>query len=461
LNIITLRLFLLLILIPVFSSHAQIKTEYYSIADSIISHSLSEQKGYSWLSELCSIGPRLSGSENLNKAVEWSRKKIESLGLEAWLQPVMVPHWERGRFESAEIVSPGAGKKLVIAALGGSVNTPAEGITAGIIEVKNFVELEKRKDEVKGKIVFFNHPLNPSWTSPFEGYEDAVQFRSRGAMEAIKYGAAGVLIRSITSRHDNVPHTGAMRKYDPAYAKIPDAALGYKDADYLEAELKKNPSLQINIKLDCMTFPDVLSYNIITEIKGSKYPDEIVLVGGHIDSWDKGTGAHDDGAGIMQCLEVLDLFKRLNIKPSRTIRCVIFANEENGVRGAQAYAKYSDSLSVKHIAAIESDRGAFTPRAFEFDADSIHKSKVLEGLNAMLPVLKKAGIEWVKEGDGGVDISFINNVNAHIGYVPDEQRYFDVHHSDNDVYEAVNPREMQLGTAAIAIITYLISENGL
>jgi len=457
----TVTLSALLVFISALTLKAQLKPDYYNAADSIIVHSLSEQKGYTWLGELCNIGPRLSGSDNLNKAVEWSKQKIESLGLEVWLQPVMVPHWERGKFESACIVSPGACRELNIAALGGSINTPEEGITAEVIEIKTFEELEKRKDEVKGKIVFFNHPLDPCLVSPFKGYEDVVKFRSRGAIEAAKYGGAGLLVCSITSRYDNVPHTGGMRKYDPAYEKIPAAALGFRDAMYLSTALKNNPSLQINLKLDCKTFPDVLSYNIVTEIKGSKYPDEIVLVGGHIDSWDKGTGAHDDGAGCMQVLEVPDLFKRLNITPSRTIRCVLFANEENGVRGAQAYGRYSDSLSVKHIAAIESDRGAFTPRGFEFDADSAHKSGIIEKLNAMLPVLKKAGIEWIKEGEGGVDISFINNVNAHIGYAPDEQRYFDVHHSDNDVYEAVNPREMQLGTAAIVILAYLVSEEGL
>jgi hypothetical protein len=453
--------FALLIFINTFTLYSQSISDYNSIADSIIVRSLTERKAYERLHELCEIGPRLSGSGNLVKAVEWSRSRMESLGLKVWMQPVMVPHWERGGTEKAYMFSQGVHKELSIAALGGSVGTPDDGITAGVIEVSGLEELMQRKDEVKGKIVFFNRPLNPAYVNTFEAYEDAVGPRSSGANEAAKYGGIGVLIRSITSKYDNVPHVGAMRRYDSVYAKIPAAALGYQDADYLSNALKKNPSLKLTLQLSCAVLPDVQSYNVISEIKGSKYPDEVVIVGGHLDSWDKGTGAHDDGTGCMQALEVLDLFNRLGIKPSRTVRCILFANEENGVRGGTEYGKYADTTREKHVAAIESDRGGFTPRGFYFEIDSADRDRVISKAKQWLPVLQKAGIEWIREGHGGVDISKIKNADALIGFSPDEQRYFDVHHSDNDVFETVQPRELQLGAAAIAILAYMISENGL
>ncbi len=292
------------------------------IAQRIVESALKEQKGYEYLRELCDIGPRLSGSENSIRAINWAFEKMNSLGFDkVWLQPVMVPHWERGDVESCSILD--LNKKLSVLALGGSIATPPNGITAEVIEVKTFAELEKRKDEVKGKIVFFSRALDQGQINTFSAYGGAVDQRVDGASEAAKYGAVGVVIRSITTKHDNIPHTGVMIYVD-SIPKIPAAAIGYLDSDYLSAELKKNPHLKLNLKLNCKTLPDAQSYNVIGEIIGTEFPDEIVLVGGHFDSWDVGCGAHDNGAGCIQTMEVLDLMKRLNIKTKTNIEMCFF-----------------------------------------------------------------------------------------------------------------------------------------
>jgi hypothetical protein len=246
-------------------------------------------------------------------------------------------------------------------------------------------------------------------------------------------------------------------KYKEGLPKVPAAAIGLIDADFLSAAIKESPDLKVKMELSCRMLEDSQSYNVIGDIIGSAYPDEYIVVAGHFDSWDKGDGAHDDGAGCIQALEVPDLFKRLGIRPKRTIRCVFYINEENGIRGAKEYARVADSLGLYHLAAIESDRGAFTPRGFFVEADTA----IISELNQWLPYFQKAGIEWVRKGGSGVDISYIPGVKALIGYVPDSQRYFDFHHSDNDVFEAVNPREFELGSAAMAILTYLLSEEGI
>ena len=434
-----------------------INTESYNkIAQQIVESALREQRGYEYLRELCEFGPRLSGSENSIKAINWAYEKMKTLGFDkVWLQPVMVPHWERGNVESCTILN--LNKKLSVLALGGSIASPIEGISAEVIEVKTFQELEKRKEEAKGKIVFFSRALDQGNVNTFNGYGGAVDQRVSGAIEAAKYGAVGVVIRSITTKYDNVPHTGVM-DYNDTIPKIPAAALGNIDADFLSNELKKNPHLKINLKLNCKTLPDAQSYNVIGEMTGTEFPDEIVLVGGHFDSWDVGCGAHDNGAGCIQTMEVLDLMKRLNINLKRTVRCVFFINEENGVRGATEYANYADTSKQTHLAVLESDRGAFTPIGFYAETDS---TEILSRLQSWIPVLEKANIEWVRKGGSGVDVQKIKNAKLHMGYVPDDQRYMDFHHSANDVFDAVHPREFELGAAAIAIMTYLLSEEGL
>jgi len=431
---------------------------YKNQADRIIRSALVEQKAYGWLKEVCEIGPRLSGSEKSLKAIRYAEDKMKQLDFDkVWLQPVMVPHWERGEVEEAFVVDGiDKGKQLHIASLGSSVATNEESVTAGVIEVKDFDELKLRSSEVKGKIVLFNRPIDAGLVNTFSGYGGAVNQRGFGAIQAARFGAVAVLIRSVTTKmDDNVPHVGSMY-YADTIPKIPSAAIGSLDADFLSDAIRNDISLKVSIKFNCRTLPDIQSYNVIGEITGSEYPKEVIVVGGHYDSWDKGDGAHDDASGCLQSMEVLNLLKRLDIKPKRTIRCVFFINEENGVRGGRAYGTYADTIKEKHIAAIESDRGAFTPRGFYVGADSL---KILK-IQSWLPVLKKSLIDWVEKGGGGVDISFIKNADAQIGYVPDAQRYMDVHHSANDTFESVHPREMELGSAAITILAYLLSEEG-
>ena len=457
---------ILIILFQIFNSNIimsqNLKTDsttinkYEKTAKLIVQTALREQKGYKYLEELCEFGPRLSGSENSIKAINWAYNKMKELGFEkVWLQPVMVPHWERGNVEECIIVD--LNRNLEILALGGSISTPQDGITAKVIEVKTFEELEERKDEVKGKIVFFSRALDQGQINTFAGYGGAVNQRINGASEAVKYGAVAVVIRSITTKYDNNPHTGVMIYVD-SIPKIPAAAIGYNDSDFLSDELKKNPDLKLKLQLNCKTLPDAESFNVIGEITGTELLEEIVLVGGHFDSWDVGCGAHDNGGGCIQSMEVLDLMKRLNLKPKRTVRCVFFINEENGTRGAIEYAKYADSTKENHIAVIESDRGVFTPIGFYAETDSI---EVLKKLQGWLPILEKANIEWIKRGGSGVDVQKIKNAKLKLGYVPDDQRYMDYHHSGNDTFDAVHPREMELGSAALAIIAYLISEEGI
>lgn len=431
---------------------------YISVADTLTKTALRDRKGYEWLKELCEIGPRLSGSENSLKAIQWAEKKMKQLGFDSvWLQPVMVPHWERGGKEFCGIYNKNnLIKELNVLALGGSISTDENGISANVIEVKSFDELKQRASDVKGRIVFFSRSIDQGLINTFSGYGSAVDQRVYGAIEAAKYGAVGVVIRSVTTKYDNVPHTGVMLYVD-SLPKIPAAAIGYLDSDFLSEQLKLNPDLLLKLRLNCNTFEDAQSFNVIGEIKGTEFPDEVIVVGGHFDSWDVGCGAHDDGAGCIQSIEVLDLFKRLDIKQKRTIRCVLFINEENGSRGGIEYGKFAMTSTEKHIAAIEADRGAFTPVGFYVDSDSFIINKISE----WLPILERASIEWIKKGGSGVDVSKIKNAKALLGFVPDDQRYMDLHHSANDVFEEVHPREFELGTAAMAVMVYLLSEEGL
>ena len=433
--------------------------DYSKIADAFVRSALTERKGYYLLKELTDMGPRLSGSENSIKAIMWAKEKMERAGFDkVWLQPVMVPHWVRGKVEHAEIVKSKLFKsrKLTIATLGGSVGTGRNGVTAEVLEVKNFDQLRALGNKVKGKIIFMSRPLDPGIIETFRGYGEAVNQRVFGATEAAKQGAVGVMIRSITTKYDNIPHTGVMI-YNDSIPKIPSVALGYQDADFVSDALKKDPHLQINITLDCKTLPDTQSYNLIGELTGSEFPDQVIVVGGHIDSWDKGVGANDDGTGTMQSMEVLDLFKRLDIKPKRTIRCVFFINEENGGKGGDKYSEYAKEAPEKQIAAIEADAGSGSPRGFSFDSDSSTIAKVQN----WMPILRRTDIDWVEKGGSGSDVGEIKNAVARIGYVPDPQRYFDYHHSDNDQFAIIHPREFELGSAAMATLVYMIDQFGL
>lgn len=424
-------------------------------------------KAYDWLNYLSNnIGGRLSGSKQAAQAVEWGAKVFSSLNVTVIKQECMVPHWVRGEKEEGTIIpfkiktiSP---LRTPICALGGSIATPADGITANVIEVSSIEELEKSdKKNVEGKIVFYNGPMDATQINTFNAYGNAVEQRWAGAMKASAHGAVGVVVRSMTLALDDYPHTGAMA-YADSIKKIPACAISTKGANLLSDLLKKDPQMKFKIKMNCQTLPDEKSYNVIGEIKGKEHPEEIIVVGGHLDSWDLGDGASDDGTGIVQSAEVLNLFQALGIKPKRTIRAVMFMNEENGGRGGEKYADLAIQNNEKHIAAIESDGGGFTPRGFSFKGDSAIIEKILPWQKLFDPYNTN---DWVM-GYGGADIDHLQkecktDCPILVGLNPDSQRYFDYHHAATDTFDKVNRRELELGAASMAALVYLFSEYGL
>lgn len=460
---ISTRLFVLSIVssFPIFAQvdSATIK-QYRDVLQRMMVNGLESYKAYEMLHELCTtIGPRLSGSPNAEKAVAWAKQKMEHLGFDrVWLEPVMVPRWVRGPVEQAAIVKTSKRERipLTICALGGSIATPSQGITAEVVEVTSFDELRAMRDRAKGKIIFFNRPMDRSLFSTGQAYGRAVNQRSQGAIEAAKAGGVATLVRSMTTRLDDVPHTGAMHYVD-TIPKVPAAAISTLGANLLSDMLKKKPDLKVYLKLTCETLPDVESANVIGEIVGSELPHEVVVVGGHLDSWDKGQGAHDDGAGCVQSIEAVRLIKDLGLKPRRTIRAVLFMNEENGVRGGQAYAEKDRSGEI-HIAAMESDAGGFTPRGFGVTTDSLRFAKIAQ----WAPLLEPIDAGRITRGGGGVDIDPLRRKGVPVmGLRVDGHRYFDYHHSDLDTIENVNERELELGAIAMAMMAYVLSEEGI
>ena len=384
------------------SHEEQIKTIY--------NKALTEGKAYSWLDHLSNkIGGRLSGSLNAERAVKWGKDELESLGLDrVYLQEVMVPKWVRGTFEYASIITgPGMSMNVHVCALGGSISTPSSGLRAGVIEVKSFDELEALGEKnVKGKFIFFNRPMPADRINTFEAYSKTVNQRTQGAAKAARLGAVGVIVRSMNLRLDDFPHTGTMRYGDlPNNMRIPAAAISTNGAQLLSSMLSLNKDLKFYLKLDCKNFPDVLSHNVIGEIKGSEFPDEIIVVGGHLDSWDLGDGSHDDGAGIVQSMEVLRLFKEMNYKPKRTVRVVLFMNEENGLRGGTTYAKVAKENKEQHIFALESDAGGFSPRGFSFEANPSQFEQIKDWKKYFEPYMA----DRFELGGSGADIGPLRN----------------------------------------------------
>ncbi len=423
---------------------------------------LQDGSAYQWLNHLTTqIGGRLSGSPQAAEAVDYTRAMLDSLGLDSvWLQPCEVPHWIRGEKEEVHIVTPAANISLPALALGNSVATPSTGITAEVIEVRSLDEVEKLGTEkIKGKIVFFNRPMNPTQIRTFNAYGGAVDQRVNGPSQAAKYGAVATLVRSMTTLHDDHPHTGVMVNKE-GVTKIPAVAISTNAAEMLHKMLLET-KITVFIKTNCQTLPPVQSYNVIGEIKGSTYPDEFILVGGHLDSWDVGQGAHDDGAGCVHAMEVIRTLKELNYRPKRTLRCVLFMNEENGLAGGKAYAEAANKKGEIHLAAVESDAGGFTPRGFSCDAENEVFADLYLKLQQWLPLLEPYGLMLTK-GGSGADISPLKSQQGLlVGFRPDSQRYFDYHHTATDTFEAVNQRELELGAAAITALIYLIDKHGL
>ncbi len=425
--------------------------------------SLLNGKSYAWLDHLSNeIGGRLSGSYGAEQAVAYTKAELEKLGLDkVWLQPVMVPKWTRGEREFAYVqTGPGATRNVNITALGGSIATPEGGTKAQVIEVQGIEQLkEYGRENIEGKIVFYNRPMRADHIQTFEAYGGCVDQRYSGAEEAAKYGAAGVIVRSMNLRLDDFPHTGSMSYGDtPVEKRIPAAAISTNDAEYLSSMLKIQKDLQFYFKMNCEQHKDVQSYNVIGEITGSEYPNEIMVVGGHLDSWDLGDGSHDDGAGVVQSMEVLRLFKETGYTPKRTIRVVLFMNEENGLRGGNKYAEVAKSKSENHVFALESDSGGFTPRGFGITATDAQFNKILSWKHLFKPYL----IHYFEKGGGGADINPLKGGDLVLaGLRPDSQRYFDYHHAANDTFDKVNKRELELGAATMASLMYLVDKYGL
>ena len=423
-------------------------------------------QSYSNLHYLCkNIGQRISGSANAQKAVEWGKKLMESYGFDkVFLQPVMVPHWVRGAKEEGAIIKGDKKISVHIAALGMTVATPKNGLTAPIIEVQSLKELETLgADVIKGKIVFFNRPFDPKFIETLRAYGTAGDQRFAGPAAAAKYGAVGAIVRSLTESLDFYPHTGATA-YTKDGVNIPAAAISTKDANTLSAMLKMKslPMVKFYFKQNCELLPDAPSFNVVGEMTGTENPNKFITVGGHLDSWDLAEGAHDDGTGVMQSVEALRLLKVMGYKPKNSIRAVFFMNEENGDRGGDKYAELAAQNKEEHIAAIESDLGGFTPRGFTFEGISAAR---IEKINANWgKLLTPYGSGLLTAGGGGTDIGPLAEKSKGvvlIGYLPDSQRYFDVHHTPNDVFENVNKRELELGAASMASLMYLIDQHGL
>ncbi len=429
----------------------------------IYNTALTDGKAYDWLNYLSNqIGSRLSGSVQAQQAVEYTKKQMDSIGLDkVWLQPVMVPKWVRGAPEFAYIENqPGMTNNVPICALGGSVATPGVGIKAEIIEVQGIEELKKLgRSQVVDKIVFFNRPMDPTQIQTFDAYSGCVDQRYSGAEAAGKLGAVGVIVRSVNLRLDDFPHTGSMSYGDlPVESRIPAAAISTNGAELLSTTLKLNPKVKFFFRQSCKQYEDVESFNVIGEITGSTHPEEIMVIGGHLDSWDLGDGSHDDGAGVVQSMEVLRLMRVNGYKPKRTIRAVLFMNEENGLRGGTKYAEVAKNKNENHIFALESDAGGFTPRGFSFDSSDANLERVLSWKPLFEPYL----IHLFRKGYSGADIGPLKNDKIVMaGLVPDSQRYFDHHHAQNDTFEHVNKRELELGAASMASLVYLFDKYGI
>ncbi|WP_462250830.1 M20/M25/M40 family metallo-hydrolase [Ekhidna sp.] len=449
------KLLALVLLSPIlsFSQHEEQIKEIYNEA-------LTNGRVYEDLRVLCKeIGNRLSGSPEAAAAVEYTKQLMESYGFDTvYIQPVMVPHWVRGKKEIVRALNSDKHGTFDFnsLALGNSVGTGPQGVLADVIEVSGIDEVNKLGKKVEGKIVFYNGQMDQTIINTFGAYGGAVAQRSSGASEAAKYGAKAIIIRSVTNRQDDIPHTGSLR-YKTLINQIPAVAISTNDADKL-SQILKEQSLNVYIETHCQQLPDVLSYNVIGEIRGSEFPDEIIAVGGHLDSWDVGEGAHDDGSGCMQAIEAVRLFKALGITPKRTLRAVMWMNEENGLRGGREYARVAKEKGENHIAALESDSGGFQPIGFSSSGTDEQKEQLKKWRDYFLPYRV-----WdFDQNGGGADIGPLSSHGTLlIGLRPSTQRYFIYHHTPADVFEAVDRRELELGAASMSAMIYLLDREGL
>jgi carboxypeptidase Q len=421
---------------------------YRAAAARIIGAALTSDHAYSRLAHLTDhIGNRLSGSKNLERAIEWALAEMKRDGLDnVRAEKVMVPHWVRGQ-ESLEMLTP-VPRNLQVLGLGNSVGTPAEGITAEAIVVRNFAELDRLGEQVRGKIVVYN--------VPYAGYGATVLYRLQGASRAARYGAVAALVRSITPVSLQTPHTGAMN-YDPNQPKIPVAAVTIEVAEFLQRMNDRGDRPTLRLKMEAKFLPDAESANVIAELKGSEKPDEVIVIGGHFDSWDVGQGAHDDGGGVIVAWETVRLLKELGLRPRRTIRVVLYTNEENGLRGGNAYRDAYRAETAKHILAIESDSGVFRPEGFGLASTAPLQAR--SNMQEIAKLLSGIGADQIAADGGGADIGPMTRegvIGASLDV--DGTHYFDIHHTQADTLDKVNPRELQLCVATMAVMAYTVAD---
>lgn len=441
------------------SAPAEFTRKYQQTADRIITEVMKSNQAYDKLTELCyDVGNRLSGSKHLEKAVEWAVATLKKDGQEnVRAEPVTVPCWVRGR-ESAEMIEPRE-MQLAMLGLGGSVATPPEGITAEVVAVKDREELEALGDAVRGKIVLYNHAM-PAY-SPERGtsYGETVQYRSNGATWAAKNGAVAALVRSVTARSLRSPHTGGMH-YADDITKIPTAAVSVEDAETIWRLCNRGVRVVVRLKMEARFEPDAQSANVVAELRGREKPDEVVVIGGHIDSWDVGQGAHDDGAGCVVAMEALRTLRRLDLRPRRTIRVVLFTNEENGLAGGKQYAKTHEAELANHVAAIESDSGGFAPVGYGVSLkDESKQPRAVEQLKEITALLTSIGATRATGDGGGADIGPMKPFDVPmLSHDVDMATYFDYHHTHADTLDKVNRDELSQNVAAMAVTAYVLAD---
>ena len=415
------------------------------VAQRLVGGALTEGVAYARLEELTdTIGPRLSGSPGAEAAVQWALKKLQQDGLSARLEAVKVPHWVRGE-ESLTLVSPRKAS-LPMLGLGLSIATPKQGITAPVMVVSSFADLTARAADAKGKIVLFD--------VPFTEYGQTVRYRGAGAVAAARVGAVAALVRSVTPMSLRTPHTGAMR-YDSTVKKIPTAAVTVEDAMMLRRMIARGQKVVVTLKMSARMLPDAPSRNAIAELRGSELPDEVVIVSGHLDSWDVGQGAMDDGGGVVAAWEAVRLMKQLGLRPRRTVRVVAWTNEENGTAGGNGYRDAHRAELAKHVVAIESDEGVFKPRGVGFTG-SDSATAIVKRVGALLTRINANG---VVPGGGGADVGPMMALGVP-GMSPDVDgsKYFWYHHTDADTMDKLDPHEMALCVATIAVMAYVIAD---
>ncbi|HEY4059228.1 MAG TPA: M20/M25/M40 family metallo-hydrolase [Kofleriaceae bacterium] len=429
---------------------------YADTALRIIDGARADRWAYEQLTQLTdTIGARLSGSKQLDEAIAWAVASFQAGGFPVHTEKVMVPHWVRGSAE-ASLTAP-ISRPLQITALGGSVATPKAGITARVVVVTSFAELETKKDQLKGAIVLFDVPLPPYSDENHSGYGDVAPVRRQGPSRAAKYGAVAVLVRSVTARSLRTPHTGAL-DYAPDQPKIPAVAVTVEDSELLARLAAKGP-VTVKLRMDPKTLPDAVSANVVAELRGREKPDEIVLIGAHLDSWDVGQGAHDDGAGVVSVMGAITLLKKLGLTPRRTIRVVLYTNEENGEQGGSTYAKTHAQELPNHVLAIEHDSGAFPPTGFSVKAKGETEQRVSLRLAQVARLLGPLNMHESRTGFGGSDVGYmVDGGVAVAALLTDWRTYFDYHHSEADTLDKIDPAILADDVGALAAVAYIVAD---